>query len=113
HGRDQLDHELRETVAGRRLAAENEGARDLVAAYSALQAVVDRDDVQDVQMLALVLVDALDLNVEQRVRVQGRLAVDLREVFRELGLVGTLDRGPTLAERRVLRKRFERAQLVE
>ena len=65
-------------VAGRRLAAEDDGARHVVAMRVVLDAVVERDDMQRVEQLPLVLVDALDLAVEERVRVErDRLAPTL------------------------------------
>ena len=66
---DQLDHELGHVIAGRRLAAEDEGARDDGVVGVLLDALVEADDVQQVQMLALVLVHALGLDVEQALRV--------------------------------------------
>ena len=69
-GVDQLDDPLGHEVAGCRLAAEDERARRDLQARVLLQPVVQRDDVQHVEVLALVLVDPLDLNVEQPVGVQ-------------------------------------------
>ena len=48
HGVDELDDELGHVVAGRRLAAENEGARLNLRVRVRLDAVIERDDVQDV-----------------------------------------------------------------
>ena len=56
-------------VAGRGLAAEDECARLHLGVGVGFDAVVQRHDVQHVEMLALVLVDTLDLHVEQRFRI--------------------------------------------
>ena len=55
-----------------------------------LEAVIQRDDVQDVQVLALVLVDALDLHVEQRVRIDRRRRCGSRAMPAELSLLARL-----------------------
>ena len=66
-GGDQLDDPLGHEVTRRRLAAEDEGARRDAQRRVLLEPVVQRDDVQHVEVLALVLVDALDLDVEHPV----------------------------------------------
>ena len=71
--------------------------------------MIERDDVQDVQVLALVLVDALDLHVEQRVRIDRRCRCAARDQLGEVALVGALDLAPLRAERRVVRERLELA----
>ena len=84
----------------------------IVEARVLLEPVVQRDDVQHVEVLALVLVDPLDLNVEQPVGVQldaGRRA----DVVGEPRLVGTLDLSPLAAERGVVDERLEPAQPVQ
>ena len=60
-------------------------------------------------MLALVLVDALDLNVEQPVRVQldARRRVD---VLSETRLVAALHVAPLLTERRIVDERLQPTQ---
>ena len=100
-------------IAGRRLAGEDDGARRHVERGSASKAIVERDDVQDVQVLALVLVDALHLDVEQRVGIDGarRCARAISPASRRL--LSPLDRAPRLLERRVVREGLELAQRVE
>jgi hypothetical protein len=66
-GVDELDDELRHAVARGRLRAEEERAR--LPRLAALGAEVERHDVERVEELALVLVQALDLHVEDRRRV--------------------------------------------
>ena len=70
---DELDDELGGVVAGRGLAAEDDGARGLLALGIELEPAVEGDGVQHVQVLALVLVDALDLHVEHRLGVELQL----------------------------------------
>ena len=63
-------------VGGRRLAGEEERPRRHFEVRVLAQPVVEHDDVQRVQQLPLVLVNALDLAVEDRVRIDadaGRL----------------------------------------
>ena len=109
NGVDELDDELGHEVAGRRLAAEDEGARRHRQLGILLEPAVERDDVQHVQMLALVFVDALDLDVEQPGGIE--LNAGMRaDVGGEALLVGQLDRAPVAAERGVIGMRLELAQ---
>ena len=66
---DELDDELGEVVGGRGLAGEEERARRHVELRVLPQAIVEHDDVQRVQQLPLVFVDALDLRVEDRLGI--------------------------------------------
>ena len=68
-GVDELDDELGHRVAGGGLRAEDESARGHVGAVAREDAVVEDDDVEGEQELALVFVEALDLDVEERVGV--------------------------------------------
>ncbi len=74
--------------------------------------VVERHGLDDVQKLALVLVDALDLDVEKRrgVEPDAQPLVDQR---RQPLLVGALDRREALAEGRVVGQRVEADELVD
>ena len=65
----ELDDQLGLRVARRRLAGEDLHPRRQVAGRVGADGVVERDGLQDVEQLALVFVDALDLHVEQRVGV--------------------------------------------
>jgi len=92
----EADDELRLPVAGRGLGAEDEGAR--LDRLAPLGPEVEGHDVEGVEELALVLVQALDLAVEERGRVhlEAELVLDQR---REGLLVPALDleeRGPEL-----------------
>ncbi len=75
HGADEADDLLGHVVAGGGLAAEQHAARDQPRAVAALDAVVEMDDVQGVEELALVFVDALHLHVEEGVGVEAHAAV--------------------------------------
>jgi len=109
NGGDQPDHQLGHEVTRRRLAAEDHRARRHLEVRIVLQAFVQRHDVQQVQVLPLVLMDAFDLNVEHRRRIgihEGH-AFDLAD---EPVLVPCLDFAPGLTEGRIVGKRFEFAQ---
>ena len=65
---------LARLVGGRRLAGEEESSRRHVEIRIVPQPVVEHHDAERVQQLPLVFVDALDLTIEDAVRVN-RLAV--------------------------------------
>src|SRR5690606_1451002 len=71
-----------------------------------------RDDVDAVEELALVLVEALDLDVEDRID-GGLHAVAVTEEARELDFVGALDLLELLMELLVVDVRFEPFELIE
>ena len=68
HVVDQVDDHLGQVVRRRRLAGEEDRPRRHVEPRVLAQAVVEDQDVQDVQELPLVLVDPLDLDVEDASR---------------------------------------------
>lgn len=70
----------------RYLAADHDGAHGVVLGRVLLDAVVERDDVKDVEQLSFVLVDPLHLDVEhgRRVDTHPKLPLDVR---RQLHLV--------------------------
>jgi hypothetical protein len=65
HGVDQLDDQLGQAVAGSRLAPEDDGPGRAHKTGGALQPVIKCHEVQNVQELALVFMQPLNLNVEQ------------------------------------------------
>lgn len=67
------------------------------------------DNAENVELLALVLVDTLNLDVEQRSWVDSN-AVVLLDVRGELDLVGVLDVAELLAELLVVNKRLQLVQ---
>ncbi len=107
---DELDDQLGRIVAGRCLAAEDDGSRRGIAA--ALEVTVQRHRVQHVEVLALVLVDALDLHVEHGVGQQLD-AVRVLRVSRQGLFVGPLDLTPSFAELAVVAPGLELTQAVE
>ena len=66
----ELDDELRLVVARGRLAGEDLHPRHPGARRLRAHRVVERDRLEDVEELPLVLVDALDVDVEQRVGIE-------------------------------------------
>ena len=70
-GVDELDDELGHAIAGRGLAAKDEGARHHLRVRVVLDALVEREDVQHLQVLALVLMQALDQHVEHGFGIDG------------------------------------------
>ena len=66
---------------------------------------------QHIQVLALVLVDALDLHIEDGIRVDGHAGA-LADERGQRALVGALDLAPLGAKVRVLGQRLEPAQLA-
>ena len=109
---DELDHQLRRPVTRGGLAAEQHGARRGRSPRLTPEPLPERDHVQHVQVLALVLVDPLHLHVEQAIRVAGdaRARLDYR---REVRLVGALDLAPLGREGRVPGQRLELVQPLE
>ena len=101
-GVDELDDELGHVIAGGGFRAEDDGARDEVHVRVVLQLQVERDGVEDVQELALVLVEALHLHVEEGIGVDFD-AVVFADVLREDELVGALG-GPSAIRRRSSRR---------
>ncbi len=104
---DQLDDLLGGPVARRGLAGEDIGARDNRVRPVFGQAEILVQDVHDVEKLALVLMDALDLHIKERVRADGdplRLFDERRQFF----FVDLLDAGKLLLKTRVLGQRLQR-----
>ena len=111
-GVDQLDDQLGDEVAGCRLAAENESARSDLKVRVGLEPVVERDDVQRIEVLTLVFVYALDLNVEHPIRVEIDAGPGF-DVVGQPGLVLPLDGDPALLERRVIGVAFQATQFLQ
>ena len=66
---DELDDELGQVVGRRRLAGEEERPRRHLEVRILAQPVVEHHDAQRIEQLPLVFVDALDLAIEDGVRV--------------------------------------------
>lgn len=70
------------------------------------------NDSEDVHLLALVLMDALNLHIEKRGGVDGHASRRL-DVLGKSDLVGVLDLRPLLLELLVIHKRFESVELIQ
>ena len=70
---DQLYDQLGHAVSGSRLAAEDDRSGGCRGARGTPQLVVDSDQVQNVQVLALVLVQPLHRYIEHRVRIYNNI----------------------------------------
>ena len=112
HGVDELDDALRHEVAGRRLPREDDRSRRDVQMGVGLQAPIEGDRVQHVEVLALVLVDALDLYVEEALGVDGHPR-PLLDLPAQRLLVRELDAAPLGTEGGVLGQRLELPELFE
>ena len=79
---------------------------------STAYAVVQRDYMQHVEQLALVFVDALDLDIKQRIRVDRDIKSLLND-FRELYLVDAFDRTERVAELGIVGQFAQLGQLTQ
>ena len=112
HVIDQLDDELGHDVARRGLAADQDAARGPLGRIPVLDAVVEVDDVQQVEQLALVFVDTLDLDIEEGGRVEVHVAIPGHQAG-QMFLVGLFDGAKALPEGRVLRQGGDALQLAQ
>ncbi|MBS1239064.1 MAG: hypothetical protein H6R38_382, partial [Deltaproteobacteria bacterium] len=99
-------------VGGGRLAPEEEGARVDAEVLLLFEPQPEIDRVQDVQHLALVFVDTLDLHVENGLGVQP-FAGQLEGELGQAPLVAALDLAPFAAEVGILGEGFDLAQFME
>src|SRR5215467_10592622 len=68
-GVNELDDQLRHEIARGRFASEDEGARCHIGVSVALETQIESKNVESVEVLALVFVDALYLDIEERIGV--------------------------------------------
>ena len=82
------------------LAADHDGPHGGVCVGVLPESVVERDDVQNVEQLALVLVNALDLDVEhgRRVDAHAKLSLDVRRQLHLVLLTHTIHTHNRLAD---------------
>jgi len=106
---DELDDVLGQVVRRGRLAGEQDSARRHVQARVGPQPVVPDHHLDGVQELSLVLVDALDLDVEDGVRVERDARGGLDPVH-EPGLGGPLGRQELVLEAGVVGQHVHLAQ---
>ena len=112
HVVDELDDELGEVVARRGLGGEDVGAREEAGLRVGLQLEVLVDDVHDVEELALVLVHALDLDVEERIDVDLDIQFALDE-FGQADLVLALHGHDALLEPAVVGEGLQLFELAQ
>ena len=108
----QFDDELGVVIGRRRLAGEELHPRRPVPFRVRADLVVERHRLDDVEELALVLVDALDLDVEDRVRVEPQSHA-VADEMREAVLVLALHLGEGVLEGRVVGVLLEVAERVD
>ena len=108
-GVDEVNDALGDRIARRSLRAKEEHPRLHGAAGVILQLLVEIENVHGVEQLALVLVQALDLHVEDRVRVEYG-ALRLFDVSGKVELIGALDLAKAVKDRSVVRIRFQLLQ---
>ena len=109
---EELDDDLGEPVGRRGLAGEEEGPRGHLQPGVPAQAVVQHHDAQAVQELPLVLVDALHLAVEDRLRIH-HLARRALQPVGEACLLLPLGHRHPFPEGRVVGQRAELLELRE
>jgi hypothetical protein len=108
----ELDDDLGQVIAGRRFAGEEERARRQLEARILAQPVVEHHDAQPVQQLPLVLVDALDLAVEDRGRIDDHAGCR-SEPLGNLRLCFALGVADSVVKTAIVRERPEPLQLGE
>ena len=87
---DQPDDQLRAVVGRTGLGAENEGARDKRHIRIVFDLIVQVHHVQDIQQLALVLMQTLDLHIEDGIRIDLDTGV-FQNIIRQTLLVRAFD----------------------
>ena len=107
---NHLDNLLCDIVAGRSLCRENIGFRNKRCVRVLLEEVVVRDNVHRVELLALVLVQTLNLYIKNAVNIQ-LCARRFLNVLRETLLVFTLDFAESLENRSVVCENLELDEL--
>src|SRR5208337_1008990 len=103
---------FRQKVGWRRFAGEEKGARRNGQTGVLSQALIENDDPQRVEQLPLVFVNALDLAIERRVRIDAGLRLRLEPVA-EPRLGGALGALNFRLERRLVRQRPKLLQFRE
>ena len=109
---DEVDDLLRAAVTRRGLRAEDKGARRHRVVRIIANAVVEHEDVQRVEQLALVLMQTLDLHVEHHRRIQLDALMAVNPAAEAL-LVFLLDCGKLFDKGCVVRKRQQLFQLIK
>ncbi|MFM1942435.1 MAG: hypothetical protein RI897_1417 [Verrucomicrobiota bacterium] len=109
---NEFDDEFGHGVAGGSFAAEDDGTWWCGEARVGAEPVIEGDDMEDVEVLAFVFVEAFDLDIEEGGGVDFdacALVDDLGEVL----FVGEFDFAPGVAELEVFGEGFEFLELAE
>ena len=109
---DELDDELGPQIARGRLGPEDEGPGHDVPGGIVLDPMIKGDDMQGVQELAFVFVQALDLDVEDRTGIH-HAAQLIGDEGGQNPFVGVFDGQEAVPESGVLGQGFETPQLVQ
>src|SRR5262249_19009456 len=97
----QFDYQLGPRIVWRCLSREDFDARNPVVVRLGKDLPISRDRIQNIEQLALIFVNAFDLDIEQRAGVDVQPEA-LPNYPGEPHLVGTLDRCKTLLQRLVV-----------
>ena len=97
HGIDQFDDQFGQVVGRCRLSGEDDGARHHVRLRGGFDAVKKSDDVEHIEQLAFVFVDALDLDIEQGVGIDAQFDF-AQDVTCQSLFIGLFGGHPPLAE---------------
>ena len=109
---DETNNQFGHVVARGRLAAEDHRARGHPLGLAVLDTQVLGYHLQGIEVLALVLVDALDLHIKERGRIHQHAGVAV-DVVAQLALHRQLGGLPALQEAGVVDELLQLAQLVE
>jgi hypothetical protein len=110
---DKADDILGEVIARRGLAGEDLDPRRPVRARIGADRLPVGDGLEDVEMLALVFVQALDLDVEHHVGIERQPMLGCAHPIGEVGLVGALGLGIGGEEAGVVDMRLQLRQLLQ
>ena len=78
----ELDDQLGAVIRGGGLAGEDLHPRHMIHIRPRADPLVERDGLQQIEQLALVFMDALDVHIEQRVRIERNAGGGLQRVAR-------------------------------
>ena len=109
---DRLDDALGQFVTGRGLGAENKNAWLHIEVRILQDAAIEREDMKQVQVLALVFMQPLDLDIEERGRID-RDAAFIEDDLGQANLVGMFHRHEFVLESGIVGPLLQPAKLVE
>ena len=112
HVVDQTDDQFGHVIGRRRLATEDHRARRCVTVDTVQDVIVVGHDVQQVEELPLVFVNALDLYVEDAVRIEDDAGLAL-DVVGQTHLVAAFRSGKVVAELLVVGRRAQLLQAIQ